>query len=142
EGLPRHLRPGGRFHSLTLGSDREQPFEQRVRQWLGDAEKEFDVALVTRRHRTPEDYTTEVILRKGGSIDDLRVWRQQLRQRGVREFVYGFLTVQRRAYLQDKAERPAFTVRRQAGSNAGAAEHARLVEWETSVATHGAAQIL
>jgi len=137
EGLPKHLRPGGRFHSLTLGSDREQPFEERVRQWLGAAQGEFDVAFVTRRHRTPEDYTTEVILRKGGTVDDLRIWRQHLKQRGVREFAYGFLTVQRRT-----KERPVFTVRRQTGPNTGAAEHARLVEWETSVAANGPGQIL
>ena len=137
EGLLQHLRPGGRFHALTLGSDREQPFEQRVRQWLGDARDEFDVALVTRRHRTPEDYTTEVVLRKGGSIDDLRTWRQQLRQRGVRRFAYGFLTVQRRDH-----SRPVFTVRRHAGPQTGALEHASLLEWETSLATDGAEHLL
>jgi len=120
-----------------LGSDREQPFEERVRQWLGAAQGEFDVAFVTRRHRTPEDYTTEVILRKGGTVDDLRIWRQHLKQRGVREFAYGFLTVQRRTQ-----ERPVFTVRRQTGPNTGAAEHARLLEWETKVATNGAGQVL
>jgi SAM-dependent methyltransferase len=137
QGLPKHLRPGGRFYSLTLGSNRELPFEERVRQWLGDAQGEFDIALVSRRHRSPEDYTTEVVLRRGGSVDDLRIWRQQLRERGVRDFVYGFLTVQRRAQ-----ERPVFTVRRQVGSETTPADHARLVEWETSIATHGAAPIL
>ena len=46
EGLPEHLRPGGRFHALTMGTDRSEPFEKRLRRWLGEAEGEFDVAFV------------------------------------------------------------------------------------------------
>jgi len=53
EGLPRYLRPGGRFYGLTMGSDRESPFEQRLREWLSPAEREFDVAFVNRITRTP-----------------------------------------------------------------------------------------
>src|SRR5439155_22250135 len=53
EGLPRYLRPGGRFTALTMGSDRgdsdqgrsdrDHPFEHRLREWLGSREAEFDV---------------------------------------------------------------------------------------------------
>ena len=38
--------------------------------------------------------------------------------------------------------RPVFTVRRQIGSQTGPAEHARLFEWETEVATHEPAWLL
>jgi len=47
EGVPRHLRPGGLFYAFTMASDRkEDTFEKRIRQWLGDREQEFDVLLV------------------------------------------------------------------------------------------------
>jgi SAM-dependent methyltransferase len=47
EGLPRHLRPGGRFYSFTLATDREDAdYEQRVRGWLGEHGHEFDVFVV------------------------------------------------------------------------------------------------
>ena len=137
QGLPKHLRPGGRYYSLTLGSDRERPFEQRVRQWLGHAHIEFDVAFITRRTRSPEDYTSEVVLRRGGTMDDLRTWRAALKQIGVRQFAFGFLAIQRRA-----EQRPAFTIRRHAGPATSAAEHARLLAWETSLARDGAEPIL
>src|ERR1700688_2432957 len=45
EGLPRYLRPGGQFFALTMGTDRERLFERRLRDWLGEAEGEFDVAF-------------------------------------------------------------------------------------------------
>lgn len=46
EGLPRHLRPEGRFYCVTLATDREgESFEQRIRRWLGESEAEFDVVL-------------------------------------------------------------------------------------------------
>ena len=47
EGLSRHLRPGGRFYSFTLATDREDAdYEQRVRGWLGAQGHEFDVFVV------------------------------------------------------------------------------------------------
>ena len=36
EGLPRYLRPGGKFYALLMATDREgEEFEQRIRKWLG-----------------------------------------------------------------------------------------------------------
>ena len=36
QGLPRFLEPQGRFYCGTMGVEREgEPYEQRVRQWLG-----------------------------------------------------------------------------------------------------------
>jgi hypothetical protein len=137
EGLPKHLRPGGRFYALTSGSDREQPFEVRVRQWLGDSHTDFDVALAARSKRGVEDYTSEVVLRRNGSMEDLRGWRGLLKDLGVRQFVYGFLMVQRRA-----GKRPVFTVRRHAGPRASAPEHAWLLDWETALARDGDAQVM
>ena len=45
EGLPRFLRPGGKFYALLMATDREgEEFEQRIRKWLG-----ADEAIVRRR---------------------------------------------------------------------------------------------
>jgi len=44
EGLPEHLRRDGMAVILSIGIDaQDQPLEHRVRQWLGDAESEFDI---------------------------------------------------------------------------------------------------
>jgi methylase of polypeptide subunit release factors len=131
EGLPRYLRPGGRFYGLTMGSDRNHPFEQRLREWLGPAEGEFDVAFVNRVTRTPREWAAESVISKNGSVTDIAEWRSFFENLHVSALVYGSVMIQRRA-----TNRPVFTVRRQVGSQTGPAEHARLFEWETAVVTH------
>ncbi|MGH9593488.1 MAG: methyltransferase [Bryobacteraceae bacterium] len=137
QGLPRHLRPGGRFYALTMGTDREQPFEHRLRRWLGQAEAEFDVALVVRRTLTPEEYTTDSLVRKGGKLADIRDWKDLFKRLGVETLVYGFLMIQRRDRV-----RPVFTVRRQAGPRTTPGDHARLLEWETATVDGGLERML
>lgn len=45
--LPSYLRAGGTFYAVTQATDREgEPFEDRVRKWLGAPSSEFDVLLV------------------------------------------------------------------------------------------------
>ncbi|MDP9113759.1 MAG: class I SAM-dependent methyltransferase, partial [Acidobacteriota bacterium] len=131
EGLPRHLRPGGRFYGLTMGSDRSLPFEQRLREWLGPAAKEFDVAFVQRITRTPREWAAESVIAKKGPVSDIADWRAFFENLHVQALVYGFLMIQRRAQ-----PRPGFTVRRQTGPRTGPAEHAWLFDWETAVVSH------
>lgn len=137
EGLPQYLRPGGRFYGLTMGSDRQQPFEQRLRQWLGSTEGEFDVAFVNRITRTPREWAAESVISKCGSVTDIAEWRSFFENLQVRALVYGLVMIQRRA-----KSRRVFTLRRQIGSQTGPAEHARLFEWETAVLTHEPAWLL
>lgn len=137
EGLPRYLRPGGRFFALTMGTDRERPFEQRLRNWLGEAEKEFDVAFVVRRVLTPRDYAAEAVIRNRGRVEDIQSWREMFARLRIEGLPYGFLTLQRR-----DRPRPVFTVRRQTGERTGPGEHSWLVEWETSIAAGGAETLL
>jgi hypothetical protein len=99
---------------------------------MGEAEAEFDVALVVRRTLTPDEYTTDSLLRKGGKVEDIRAWKELLKQRGVQTLVYGFLMIQRRDRV-----RPVFTVRRQAGPRTSPADHARLLAWETATVDGG-----
>jgi hypothetical protein len=137
QGLPRHLRPGGRFYALTMGTDREQPFEHRLRHWLGEAESEFDVAMVTRRTLTPDEYTTDALLRRGGQLSEIRDWKEMFKKLGVRTFAYGFLMIQRRDHV-----RPVFTVRRQAGPETSPADHIKLLAYETATVEGGPERML
>jgi SAM-dependent methyltransferase len=137
EGLPRYLRPSGRFYALTMGSDREHPFEQRLREWLGHAESEFDVAFINRLTRTPREWAAESVISKKGSVSDIADWRAFFESLHVSALVYGLVMIQRRAQ-----NRPIFTVRRQISSQTGPPEHARLFEWETALVTHEPAWIM
>ena len=67
-GLPRYLRPGGRFYCLAQGSDRAgAPFEQRVRAWLGEEQSEFDVMVIVRQPQSPADAAMQYAVKsKGG----------------------------------------------------------------------------
>lgn len=133
EGLPRYLRPGGRFYGLTMGSDRDHPFEHRLREWLGPAENEFDVAFVKRITRTPREWAAESVISKKGAVTDIPDWRAFFENLHVHALVYGFVMIQRRAQ-----PRPVFTVRRQIGPRTGPSEHAWLFDWETSAVSHPA----
>ena len=133
EGLPRYLRPGGRFYGLTMGSDRDHPFEQRLREWLGPAESDFDVAFVKRITRTPREWAAESVISKKGAVTDIPDWRAFFENLHVQALVYGFVMIQRRV-----EPRPVFTVRRQIGPRTGPSEHAWLFDWETSAASHPA----
>src|SRR5487761_2107244 len=97
EGLPKHLRPGGVFFALTMGSDREQPFERRVREWLGEASGDFDVALIVKATVSPHDYAADAILKHHGKVEDIAEWREMFQRWGVHSLPYGFLYIQRRA---------------------------------------------
>ena len=56
EGLPEFLRPGGTACVVSLGVDNtEGQFEDRVRQWLGSSQNEFDIIFATTNERTPAE---------------------------------------------------------------------------------------
>ena len=129
-GLPRYLRPGGRFYCLAQGSDRAgAPFEQRLRGWLGEAQAEFDVMVIVRQSQKPEDAAMyyAVKAKEGGqAAHEMRV---ALRGRGIQWMVYGWIIIQRR-----EEARPTFTTRRCEGPNSGREEIAWLLKWESAAA--------
>src|SRR5579863_844462 len=94
EGLPRYLRPGARFYAPLLGTDREKPFELRLREWLGAAEGEFDIAFVVDRAFTPSAYVAEAVSRNRAGVADVQPWRELLERMGVRRMARGSLIVQ------------------------------------------------
>jgi len=132
EGLPRYLRPGGRFYALTMGSDREQPFENRLREWLGDAQREFDVAFMVHRAISPQQYSSDAVVLHKGAVEDIAGWRELFHQWGVRSLAYGIVVIERR-----ESDRAVFTIRRAAGPKTGPAEFVWLVEWAAAALDTG-----
>jgi len=127
-GLPRHLSPGGRFYCLTQGSDREgAPFEKRVRDWLGEAESEFDALFIVRQDQAPRDAALQYAVKSKGGVVAVQQMREGLKELGVQNMTYGSLIIQRR-----NEARPVFTARRTVGRNSTRKEIAWLLKWETA----------
>jgi SAM-dependent methyltransferase len=129
-GLPRYLRPGGRFYCLAQGSDRaDAPFEQRVRAWLGEAQSEFDVLVIVRQLQSPADAAMQYAVKSKGGGEAAHRMSETLRDLGIQSMVYGWTVIQRREDV-----RPVFTTRRAVGPNTGRDEIAWLLKWETAAA--------
>ena len=136
EGLPRFLEPGGRFYCTTMGVDREgEPYEQRVRQWLGTEQSAFDVLFIAASSQGPNQFAYRMTRSKKGSWEMMDQWRAHLEKLRVKSLVYGLLVIQRKEII-----RSVFTVRRQKGERAGAAEAEWLLSWETRWSSEGAVE--
>jgi len=133
EGLPAHLAPGGEFAMLSMGSDRKDgDYEYRVRKWLGEAQAEFDIALVRRKAMDPADFVARSIMRGKTDASEVEEWKRVFTSRGVTTLVYGALLIRRKTQ-----NRPAFTVRRQNGDLTARAEMDWLLDWEGLAAGNG-----
>lgn len=100
EGLPRHLNPGGQFLALCMGSDREDlPFQQRVREWLGDAESAFDIVCAVQRHLSPSELAAQLAGRDAPDQVETRTAQLEaaFRQAGAARFCFGALAIERHA---------------------------------------------
>ena len=131
EGLPRYLRPGGRFYGRALATDRkDQPLEQRIRGWLGEQGGEFDVLLIgTFTDRL--DAAVSAIVKSPEGVSGVQQWRTLFEQLGVTAVFLGGIVIQR----HDR-QRPAFTARRMdRGIRSGAIEWLR--RWETAASEAG-----
>jgi methylase of polypeptide subunit release factors len=137
-GLPRYLRPGGRFYCLAQGSDRAgTPFEQRVRAWLGEEQSEFDVLVIVRQQQRPADAAMQYAVKSKGGGEAAHRMREALRDLGIQSMIYGWVIIQRR-----EDARPVFTTRRSVGPNSGRNEIAWLLKWETAAAKPEIIEIL
>ena len=64
EGLPEMLRPGGRFYSQQVATDREkETLEQRVRKWLGPGQAGVRCAGRRSQHPPPAEFLAESMVR-------------------------------------------------------------------------------
>ena len=137
-GLPRYLRPGGRFYCLAQGSDRDSaPFEQRVRAWLGEEQSEFDVIVIVRQPQNPSDAAMQYAVKSKGGGQAAHEMREALRALGIQLMVYGWMIIQRR-----EDARPVFTTRRTVGPHTGRDEIAWLLKWESAAVKPGFIEIL
>ncbi len=107
-GLPARLKPGGRFYSRTLGTARPgKNFENRIREWLGERQEEFDVALFVLQTFEPRQFAIEETINKNGGREQFAQWEKLFMKNAVRELVLGIVVIQRIV-----GPRPAFTIRR------------------------------
>jgi SAM-dependent methyltransferase len=138
EGLPGKLKPGGRFYCRTMGTDRPgQNFENRVREWLGVNQAEFDVAFFTLQSLEPRQFALEETLAKNGGREQYLQWEKLFTRNDVRELVLGILIVQKAS-----GKRPSFTLRRTIRSATPSAALEWAMHWETEMQTEGAVQRL
>jgi SAM-dependent methyltransferase len=138
EEAPQYLAPGGQLYMLAMGTDREKPYEKRIREWLGSAENEFDIAVFPIRLITPDDFATRATAGSRTAREDQYRFKDLFRELEVDNLVYSVQMLQRRA-----VQRKVFTVRRQFGDRTGRSEMEWMIEWETlAVSAEAAEKIL
>jgi SAM-dependent methyltransferase len=132
EGLPRFLKPGGCFYCQAQGSDRKDaPLETRVREWLGEDQSDFDVAVIEKRAQAPKDAAFIYALKSKSGFDTVELMLESLAALGVESMAYGWIVIQRKLDT-----RRVFTVRRFAGPQTGKEEIEWLLKWESFVAAN------
>jgi len=128
--LPAYLEDRGLLVCVSLGSDRvEEPFEQRVRSFLGDRHEEFDVALFVRSEMEPATQALNDVVRGRGSVEEVQIWREVLQKLRIVSFVFGGIFIYRHG-----EKRKGYTIRRTMAEKSGLPEIERLMEWERHVA--------
>ncbi len=126
EGLPAHLRPGGTGVILCVACDTaEETFEQRARQWLGEAASEFDIVFGLEKILSVNE-VVESMRKQSGTLGEeaTRQLLARLRSYGTKQFVYGALLFRRCS--ADPARKP---VRIQLTPDGAATDFDRLLAW-------------
>jgi len=131
EGLPQSLRVGGRLYSLHMASDRKgEPYEQRIRKWLGPRQEEFDVAVVALRLHHPDDFVDRQVSVLKRDRSEIAFWMKMWEANQTEYLVYCWILVRRH-----DGSRPAVTVRASAGKKFQTKDMDRLLEWESLAAS-------
>ncbi|MFZ3262358.1 MAG: class I SAM-dependent methyltransferase [Terriglobales bacterium] len=128
--LPTHLEDRSLLVCVSLGSDRvDNPFEQRVRSFLGDRHEEFDIALFVRSEMEPATQALNDVVRGRGSVEQVQIWKEVLQKLKIVSFVFGGIFIYRHG-----EKRKGYTIRRTMAEKAGLPEIEKLMEWERQVA--------
>jgi methylase of polypeptide subunit release factors len=131
--VPGFLEAGGRLYCQVSGTDREgDPFDARVRRWLGDRADECDTAVFVRVALKPTEYAIQQVLGENQDSWKLQEWHMFYHKLKAEQVLLGHLILQKRA-----AERPVFHVRRSFGPESGIAEMDWLVDWMTACQSPG-----
>jgi methylase of polypeptide subunit release factors len=129
EGVPRFLRPGGRFYCMVTAADCEgQPFEDRLRLWLGAAEAEFDLVLAAHTLTRPKDLAANSFLARNTEVEDILYRHDTWARRKVRFLFHGSVLMRRH-----ETARPAFTARVLKGEGFTPRHVEWLLEWNTEI---------
>ena len=129
-GLPEHLGPGGRFYCTCMLTDRKEArAEARIRQMLGAAQDDFDVALVTLQTYRPTEYYVRLALEGRATLEEVAQRHEIFTRLEVDHLVYCSMVIQRRAEVRE-----VFTARRQVGSGMGLLEMEWLLRLELALA--------
>jgi SAM-dependent methyltransferase len=107
-GLPEFLRPGGRCYWRGMATDRvDAPLEQRVRDMLGPANDQFDIALIATLTMNAAPFWARILARgeltAAGYEDRMRLFNGL----GIENTVIGSMVIRRHT-----EQRPPITVRR------------------------------
>jgi SAM-dependent methyltransferase len=125
-GLSDHLHPGGRLYLTAILSDRrESPVESRVREMLGPAEGEFDVAVVAINALHPIVHYGGELWKGTATAIEVEPQLAHLRTLGIQGMVLCTVVVQR-----PEVPRAVFTTRRVAGPQCDSAAVEWLLRWE------------
>lgn len=136
--LPPKLKPGGRFYCRTLGTERpSQSFEKRIREWLGERQPEFDVALFILQNLEARQFALEETLNRNGGKEEFAQWEKLFTKNAVHELVIGVIVIQRFT-----GQRPAFTIRRTIRNVTSSAALEWAMFWEAEMHMPGAADRL
>ncbi len=129
-GLPAYLREGGRFYCYCMTSDRQDSTaEARLRESLGDAAGEFDVALVALDRLRPADYYSQLLSSSHVTVTEAEAHLSLLERLRVRQLLFCWVAIQRA-----RRARRVFTVRRLSGKATAHEEIDWLLDRETAVA--------
>jgi methylase of polypeptide subunit release factors len=129
QGLPAHLRPGGRASITCALTDRiDAPIERRIREWLGDASPEFDL-LVLEQREWDALHAYRSITRQKEGFQGAEAWLEHFRRLGIERFVLCSFELRR-----DASGRAPITVRRRGALQLDAAAVDYAYRWARHVA--------
>ena len=126
EELPRFLRPGGRFYSRQMATDREgESLEERVRKWLGPAQSEFDIVTGAQSMQAPPEFIGNLIFAGRLEAENIEGLLETWKATKTVAMVYSALLIERH-----KEERAPVTRRVQAGKGYTGRHLEQVLEWE------------
>jgi SAM-dependent methyltransferase len=131
EGLPRFLRPGGTYYSLSVGLDTEEGnFEERARQWLGSCQDEFDVIFAFGDERSPRQFARErAVLSGSADASEIVRWDEIFGNVGAHSLVYGAMVIHRREKDSGAAGLPPLTIRPRLSTEVDGADFERALQF-------------
>ncbi|MBL8173536.1 MAG: hypothetical protein JNK48_02630 [Bryobacterales bacterium] len=136
--LHGRLKPGGRLYCRCGATDRKgAPLEMRIRQWLGEHESEYDIALQVLGYVEPWRFLMKSVRTGRTRPEELAEWGNVLEELQLETLLMCVFVVQRH-----EEKRTPFTVRREEGPYSGPKELDWLLEIETARSRQGVEHVL